>query len=334
MQPDAAPRATKWAYTPELPLEPAPFLRWPIRPDAIVRHLFGTWSPLTSRFIMLIAAWIVWRWFSPNLQEADTFAFGWVANIWFRNGVILMLSAGLPHLVLYKLQTQGSELRYDDRPLGRNKRIFLFDDQVKDNIFRSVVGGLTFWTLWEALAWWSYANGYLQLISFESNPVWFVVLIMLVPVYSVQYFGVVHWLLHRGPAYRHVHSVHHKNVNVGPWSGLAMHPLEHFLLFSDVIVFFLLPSSPLHLLFAMMHHGIGAPMSHTGYDGIRLTRSTPSRNLTLRVGDFHHQLHHRFIECNYGGLESPLDDLIDAFHDGTAAGDQHIRERRRRLAGR
>ena len=40
-----------------------------------------------------------------------------------------------------------------------------------------------------------------------------------------------------------------------------------------------------------------------------------------------HQLHHRFIECNYGGIESPLDDLIGAFHDGTPDGDQMVAER-------
>ena len=26
--------------------------------------------------------------------------------------------------------------------------------------------------------------------------------------------------------YRHVHSLHHKSYNPGPWSGLAMHPIE------------------------------------------------------------------------------------------------------------
>ncbi len=159
-------------------------------------------------------------------------------------------------------------------------------------------------------------------------------------MYSNNHFGVVHWLLHRGPLYRHIHAVHHKNVNVGPWSGLAMHPVEHVALFADVWLFLLVPSSPLHMLFAVMHHHVGAPLSHTGFDGIYLGRRGRNRDgadgrgprLKLRVGDFHHQLHHRFIECNYGGLESPLDDSLGAFHDGTPAGDRRIAERRRRLA--
>ena len=81
------------------------------------------------------------------------------------------------------------------------------------------------------------------------------------------------------------------------------------------------------MLFALMHHTIGAPMSHTGYDAVRL-----ARRQRFEMGDFHHQLHHRFIECNYGGLESPLDELIGSFHDGTTDGDQMVADRLTRLS--
>jgi sterol desaturase/sphingolipid hydroxylase (fatty acid hydroxylase superfamily) len=148
-----------------------------------------------------------------------------------------------------------------------------------------------------------------------------------VPVWSIAYFSVTHWLLHRGPAYTHVHSWHHKNVNVGPWSGLAMHPLEHVVLYADVLLFLVLPAHPVHFLFAMMHHSLGAPMSHTGHDALRLPGG-----FRFELGDFFHQLHHRFIECNYGGPESPLDTAINAWHDGTEEGEQATAARRRRLS--
>ena len=35
------------------------------------------------------------------------------------------------------------------------------------------------------------------------------------------------------------------------------------------------------------------------------------------MGDFFHQLHHRYFECNYGELTSPLDKWFGSFHDGT-----------------
>jgi len=292
------------------------------------------WQPLSSRMIILAVSVVVWRWWSPTMIEAATIRPGWVAEIWLRNIVVVLGSAGLTHLWLYRWRRQGDNLRYDARPLAR-KRLFLFGDQTKDNMFLTLTSGVAVWTAWESFMWWAYANGVaprLDLGGSVIGTIGFAVLLLLIPVYSNNHFAVVHWLLHRGPAYRHVHSVHHKNVNVGPWSGLAMHPVEHVLLFADVWVFLLVASSPLHLLFAMMHHGVGAPLSHTGYDAIELRRGSSGNPLRLAVGDFHHQLHHRFIECNYGGLESPLDDWLDAFHDGTPEGDRQVAERRKRLA--
>ena len=128
--------------------------------------------------------------------------------------------------------------------------------------------------------------------------------------------------------YKHVHSWHHRNMNIGPWSGLSMHPLEQIILYSDLVLLLVLPSSGVHMLFALMHHTMGAPMSHTGYDAVQL----PVRQ-RFELGDFHHQLHHRFIECNYGGLESPLDELIGAFHDGTPEGDEMVAARLSLLSG-
>jgi sterol desaturase/sphingolipid hydroxylase (fatty acid hydroxylase superfamily) len=106
-----------------------------------------------------------------------------------------------------------------------------------------------------------------------------------------------------------------------------MHPLEHVVLYSDLVLFLIIPSAPLHMVFATMHHTAGAPMSHTGYDALKLPGGR-----RLEFGDFHHQLHHRLIECNYGGLESPLDDWIGSLHDGTADGDRLIAQRRSALA--
>lgn len=340
----------KWAFTPELPLRTAPIARRPLEPAELARHMASVWQPLSSRMVILAVSIVAWLWFSPTVAEASVIRPGWVVEILIRNYAVVLASAGLTHLWLYTWRRQGEELRYDSRPLARKKRIFLFGDQVKDNMFLTLVGAVPIGTAWEVFIWWSYGNGVnlwarlagsgaetAGLLTWSGgwdHRLWFVILLLIVPVYSNNHFAVVHWLLHRGPAYRRIHSVHHKNVNVGPWSGLAMHPVEHLVLYSDVWLFLVIPSSPLHLLFAVMHHHVGAPLSHTGYDGIYLGRRRGRRGRTLKlaVGDFHHQLHHRFIECNYGGLESPLDDRLGAFHDGTPDGDRHTAERRKRLA--
>ena len=324
---DTATPGTRWHYTPPLPLEAAPFLRGPFRPTAIVRHLARSWQPLSTRVVMLLAAIAVYEWFSPSATAATSFEFGWMSRVWLRNVALCAAVAGGLHWWLWIRRGQGDALRYDSRELGRNKRIFLFNDQVKDNVFLTLVPAMLIGTLWESVGWWAYANGTAPTVTWESNPVWFVSLFALIPVWSITYFSITHWVLHRGPLYTHVHSWHHKNVNVGPWSGLAMHPVEHVVLYADVLLFLVLPAHPVHFVFAMMHHTLGAPMSHTGHDALLLPGGR-----RFELGDFFHQLHHRFIECNYGGPESKLDDLIDAWHDGTTDGDARIAARRRRLA--
>jgi sterol desaturase/sphingolipid hydroxylase (fatty acid hydroxylase superfamily) len=42
---------------------------------------------------------------------------------------------------------------------------------------------------------------------------------------------------------------------------------------------------------------------------------------------FHHQIHHRYFEVNYGNLDVPWDKLFGSFHDGTPEGKARMRAR-------
>ena len=105
-----------------------------------------------------------------------------------------------------------------------------------------------------------------------------------------------------------------------------MHPLEHVGLYSDLLVWFLVASHPIHVIFNAMLHTIGGPASHCGYHEVRLTK-----RIHLQLGDFMHQLHHRFIDCNYGTFEDLWDRIFGSFHDGTPEADARIEERRLRM---
>ena len=272
---------------------------------------------------MLTISIVVWRWASPDLATAKTLQFDWIALVWLRNLAIVLVVAGGAHLWLYRWRKQGDDLRYDARPLAKGKRVFLFKDQVLDNMMLTLGPAVVVWTGAEVLLLWARANDF-GLWTGPIGRVWLILLVVLIPWWSALSFSAGHRLLHLKPAYRHVHSWHHKNVNIGPWSGLAMHPAEHVVLFSDLVLLLIVPWHPVHLYFMLLHHGIGAPLSHTGFDAVKLRGGA-----RFRVGDFHHQLHHRYLECNYGGVESPLDDMLGTFHDGTPEGDDAMRERRR-----
>lgn len=325
--PGASARRKTWYFTPGLPLRHAAFLERPLRAASILKYLFEAWRPFGLRFVILIVSIAIWVWFTPALERAVVFQADWMLEVLLRNLIVVLVVAGGLHLLLYVFRNQDDETRYFVRPFARNSRIFHFRDQVRDNMFWTLCSAVPVGAGFECLMLWGYANGYISLITFTENPVWFIGLMLLVPLWSGLHFYWYHRLLHVGPLYRHIHSWHHKNVNIGPWSGHAMHPVEHIGLYSDLLIYFLIASHPIHIIFNAMLHTIGGPASHCGYHQIRLFRG-----FGLQLGDFYHQLHHRFIDCNYGTLETPWDRMYGSFHDGTEEGDRQINERRRIMA--
>ena len=93
--------------------------------------------------------------------------------------------------------------------------------------------------------------------------------------------------------YRHVHSLHHKSYNPGPWSGLSMHPVEHFMYYSCTWMPLFVTAHPISFLYCKFHADVAPIGGHDGYDD-------PGPN-----GDFH-WLHHAYFECNYG-VPWPID---------------------------
>ncbi|MEQ8666993.1 MAG: sterol desaturase family protein [Rhodospirillales bacterium] len=325
---DAVPNTprSRWNFVPrDVPLRHAPYAEWPLRPMAGLAYYLRTWLPDAPRFWFLVAAIVIWTWFTPDLERAVTFQFDWMFEIWLRDFILVLVVAGGLHLWLHGFRGQGDDGRYDGRPLARKSRVFHFNDQVLDNMFWTLASSVPIGALTECLMWWAYANGYATMITLTENPVWFIALMILVPLWGGFHFYWYHRLFHVEPLYRWWHSWHHKNINVGPWSGHAMHPVEHVGLYSDSLIYLLIPAHPVHVLMQIMLHTLGGPVSHTGYDEVRVGGAR------LRVGDFFHQLHHRYFDCNYGVLEMPWDRMFGSFHDGTPEGDALIAERRRRM---
>jgi len=319
------PKRKLWNYTPTLPIKVAPYWDWPAKPLASLIYLLKSWNPIGMRFLILAAAVIVWAFFTPDLSRAQTLSLDWITEILLRNAVILTVVAGGLHLILWAFRLQEDEYRYDMRPMMTGARVFFFKRQVWDNILWSYVAVL-FWTFWECLMWYAYANGWARMITWDSNPGWFAAMLLFVPIWAGFHFYWLHRLIHVGLLYKRVHSWHHKNINTGPWSGLAMHPVESFFLMFDSMIFFLLPAHPLHVLFLLLHHGIGAPTSHAGFERVKVAGAKG-----VEVGDFFHQLHHRFFDCNYGTWETPWDKWLNTFHDGSDAGNTLVKERRKRI---
>ncbi len=318
------------AYLPEDLIESPPLYRWPPRPLAALRWLFFDmlypWG-----FFLIGLAFFSWYLLTPELASMREFQFGWVALLWSRNALLLSLVAGGLHWWLYMRRSQQGEYKFHKQWLARDNKLFLWGDQVRDNMFWSLVSGVSFWTAYEAITYWIYANGKIAIPAIADHPVYLVVTLLGVFFWSTLHFYFNHRLLHWQPLYKVSHELHHRNVNTGPWTGISMHPIEHFIYFSLFALWWVIPVHPVVIVLTGLFQGVSPAVSHSGFDFIK---STGGR--LFSSGDWYHQLHHQYFNFNYGNTTTPFDKLFGSWHDGSKQSldiqKQRIRDRRDQVA--
>ena len=318
-----AGKSTQWNYHPKLPITMSPVFDFPPKPKEAMNWLLGTWTKLTPPVSHLFFTLVAYYFFWPAMTEMQVFGFGWSLQIYLINLGATLILGTLLHTYLYKWARQEMRLKYDVRPMQKSKR-FTFGDQVWDNLFWTLVWAVPIWSLWMIAYFYMASNDWVtRLETVFSSPIWFVLFFFIIRFWQSFHFYWIHRLIHSPYLYKKVHHIHHRNINVGPWSGLSMHPIELLLYFSGITIHFVLPSHPIHVIFHMFSLSLGALLSHSGFEKIIVKNKE-----SLKAGSFHHQLHHRYFECNYGSEEIPLDRWFGSFHDGTDAGNKRIRVRR------
>lgn len=294
-------------WRPENPISFAPIFTWPpkLRKFLIwlVSYLF-TWNLFYLGVVLLSYYYL-----QPPLADMKTFKVSWISTIFFRNMGLVWIIYGGWHMYLYKFKKKGTNAKYCPRWQSTKGSTFLWNDQVYDNIFWACASAVPIWTVYEVLSFWLYANGKLPYLDFQEHPVYFALVFLLIPFWRELHFYLIHRLIHWKPLYKSIHYLHHYNINPGPWSGLAMHPIEHLLYFSVVLIHWVVPSHPLHFLFNSQHTALTPAPGHTGFEG--------KLGKFLSFGSYFHYLHHRLFECNYGESTIPLDKWFGIFEDGS-----------------
>ncbi len=308
---------------------PKPSAMWnrPVRLRIILQSIFGHDGVLRGKNLIYMGiAVLAWFFFTPSIERTQTLAIGWIAEIYLRNVALLILIAGGLHLRLYVQKYQGLKFKFNARWLAKKNRVFLFGNQTWDNIFWSLVSGAGVWTLYEALTLWAYGNGVLPRVEWRTpGGIIYCLLIMIaIPFFRQLHFYWAHRWTHWKPLYKSAHSLHHRIVHIGPWSGLSMHPIEHLIYFSGVFVHWIIPSHPIHAVFHLLHTGVSPAAGHSGFKEIVL-----KDDKTAGGASYFHYLHHRYFECNYGNEGVPLDKWFGSFHDGSPEAHKAMRDRRK-----
>eukprot|EP00039_Didymoeca_costata_P029310 m.24073 g.24073 ORF g.24073 m.24073 type:complete len:306 (-) comp7575_c0_seq1:257-1174(-) len=163
--------------------------------------------------------------------------------------------------------------------------------------------------VYAVLRWSSGSVPYYE--SIVAHPLRSVLLWLFAAVWSDVHFYLAHRVLHPWRIYifgidpgrylyKYVHSLHHVATNPGPWSGLAMHPVEHLVYFSRSLWTMWCLSHPVIFMFSNIRATIGPAPGHHGFEDF--------------YGSRFHLLHHTYLECNYG-TRGYLDKIFGTYRD-------------------
>jgi sterol desaturase/sphingolipid hydroxylase (fatty acid hydroxylase superfamily) len=308
-------------WKPSGKLEVAPLYALPPRPLALLRWLPGYFLPWNALFAVSAVAY--WYWAVPPPEAMQTLSWGWILRLFLVNCAMVFLLYGAIELRLYVRRGQGNRFKYNAKfPADHKSPAFLFQRQNLDSLIRTFGSGIPIWTAYEVLVLHLYANGAVPWLTFETNPAYLLVVALLLPMFHEAHFFLIHRMIHWAPLYRHVHSIHHNSVNPSPWSSLSMHPVEHLLYFSSVLLHVIIPSNPVLAIYQLHIAGLGAVVGHIGFDRIELGKDTG-----FATHAYTHYLHHKYFEVNYGDGLVPFDKLLGTWHDGTAEGDALMQAR-------
>lgn len=174
-------------------------------------------------------------------------------------------------------------------------------DKVIHNIFWTT-SGITIWTAFENVICYLWATGRLSYITDATSfgSLWgrlaFLLALGGVPLWRSLHFYFAHRFIHMDDMYKQVHSLHHRNTDVEPFSGLCMHPVEHLYYFACILPSLVFYCSPFAFLWNGVHLLLSPGASHSGYED-------------HFQSDAFHYIHHRYFECNYAGTDAAFLDI-------------------------
>ncbi len=202
---------------------------------------------------------------------------------------------GLFFFVVWKLGARvfrGARIQAVQRVNGKQ-----IGHEVKHTIATLFIGALNVLVL-IAL----YKNGHTKLTEDANDWPFYKLAAMTVflIVFNDAWFYGWHRLLHTPRLFRLVHAVHHKSVDVNPFSSYSFHVLEGFLLGAWVIPFVMLVPMYLPLFGVVQVIGLANNVnSHLGYEFYpRWLVKVPI--LKYLSSSTYHNLHHTKFNGNYG----------------------------------
>ena len=318
---DGMPRDDRGYWQPEGLKLPNPVFDWPPNPLKIVKWVYNYLFPWNIIYMLIAVLTVVYL--QPGDVQNDHFQRR-LDRLYLRAQpdladrsrqrlapvALVTQVTGLPVQVHAGLAGEGQEAVSVRQPALRQHLLELCQRRHHLDAY-------------EVVTLWAYANEYIPYLDPARHPVYFVLMLCGIQLWRLFHFYWVHRLLHWPPLYKAGHYLHHRNINIGPWSGLSMHPIEHILYFSGVLIHWIIPSHPIHAVFNGQHAALTPAQGHAGFEAIVVNGKS-----MLRGASYFHQLHHRYFECNYGEMDIPFDVWFGTSHNGSAEDHEAMRAKR------
>lgn len=274
--------------------------------ELAVRHL-----RLCTYLCVTLAAYSTW----PVEAAAEGFRFHWVAEVVLRNFFVEALFFGGWHWFLYDRPSSVlPTLKFN----GKNQYADGGENLSREKFYTTL--GFCMSSLYEVVVLRLWASGSPLLRPYYAEfwrfPAYSIFHILVVAYWRDFHFYFAHRVMHPwrfevfglfdpgAVLYRHVHSLHHKSHNPGPWSGLSMHPVEHLVYYTCTLLCVFFSLHPVHFLFNKFHADLSPIAGHDGHD-------QPAG------GSKFHFIHHSKFEYNYGTPMVPLDVWFGTYEDGS-----------------
>jgi sterol desaturase/sphingolipid hydroxylase (fatty acid hydroxylase superfamily) len=180
--------------------------------------------------------------------------------------------------------------------------------EVRHSLIALLMGALT-----ATLITLLYSSGQTRLTTDADSIgwLWIVVTTIGLLAFNDAWFYFWHRLFHHPKLFRYVHAVHHKSVDVNPFSSYSFHWVEGAILGAWVVpVVMFVPIYLPSLAFLQVIGMANNLMSHLGYELLPASLLRVPLLRWMNTSTFHN-LHHTSLKGNYGLMTRMWDRLLD-----------------------
>lgn len=129
------------------------------------------------------------------------------------------------------------------------------------------------------------------------------------------YFYWTHRLMHHPLLFKSMHLVHHKSTNPSPWAAFSFHPYEAVVEAGIVpLVILFLPVHTTALVVFFFYSNFLNVLGHLSFE-LFPKGFIENRILRLHNSTTHHNMHHKYFNCNYSLYFNIWDRIMGTNHE-------------------